>query len=344
MLTWRRIRPPAAGNQSERLFQPKGRIDEYSASPCESSIMATRPDFLGLEAFVAVAERGSFRLAAAHLGITQTALSHRMRKLESYLGVSLLHRTTRRVSITPSGLSLLPRAKALIEDAQRTFADLSVEAAVRQERVAIGCLPTLAIHFLPQVLTQFAVDNPDIQVRIFDNSASEIAERVQKGDAEFGLTILATNRWDLDIKPLVREPYVLVCHAEHQLAKRRSVSWRQLAGENLIRISTQTGNRILIDDALGALGETLRWRSEVQHVTTAVALVSAGIGMTVVPRGTIDAVRPGNLACVPLRNPGITRTLGVVTRHGVPLSPVARRLLALIERQIALVMRRKLAD
>jgi DNA-binding transcriptional LysR family regulator len=72
--------------------------------------------------------------------------------------------------------------------------------------VAIGCLPTLAIHFLPQVLTQFAVDNPDIQVRIFDNSASEIAERVQKGDAEFGLTILATNRWDLDIKPLVREP------------------------------------------------------------------------------------------------------------------------------------------
>jgi DNA-binding transcriptional LysR family regulator len=84
--------------------------------------MATRPDFLGLEAFVAVAERGSFRLAAAHLGITQTALSHRMRKLESYLGVSLLHRTTRRVSITPSGLSLLPRAKALIEDAQRTFA------------------------------------------------------------------------------------------------------------------------------------------------------------------------------------------------------------------------------
>src|SRR5262245_50762478 len=147
--------------------------------------MATRPDFLGLEAFVAITERGNFRMAAAHLGITQTALSHRMRKLEAYLGVSLLHRTTRRVSLTPSGLSLLPRAKTLIDDAHRTFADLGAEAAVRQERLAIGCLPTLAIHFLPQVLREFAADNPDIQVRIFDNSASEIAERVQKGDAEF---------------------------------------------------------------------------------------------------------------------------------------------------------------
>jgi DNA-binding transcriptional LysR family regulator len=305
--------------------------------------MATRPDFLGLEAFVAVAERGNFHAAAAHLGVTQTALSHRMRKLESYLGVSLLHRTTRRVSLTPSGLSLLPRAKALIEEARHTFAILSAEAAVRPDRVAIGCLPTLAIHFLPRVLEQFAADNPDIQVRIFDNSASEIAERVQKGDAEFGLTILGTNRWDLDTKPLVREPYVLVCHADHQLAKRHSVSWRQLAGENLIRISTQTGNRVLIDDALGALGETLHWRSEVQHVATAVALVSAGVGMTVVPRGTIDAVRLGNLVCVPLRNPGITRTLGIVTRHGVPLSPVARRLLGLIEREIAVVRRRGFA-
>jgi hypothetical protein len=61
--------------------------------------MAIRPDFLGLEAFVAVAERGSFNRAAAHLGITQTALSHRMRKLEAYLGSALLLRTTRSVSL-----------------------------------------------------------------------------------------------------------------------------------------------------------------------------------------------------------------------------------------------------
>jgi DNA-binding transcriptional LysR family regulator len=302
--------------------------------------MPIRPDFLGLQAFVAIAERGSFNKAAAHLGITQTALSHRIRKLEDYLGIALLHRTTRQVSLTPSGLELLPRASRLIAEAQGMFAELSADAAIRQERVAIGCLPTLAIHFLPEIIAKFAAKHPATLVRVFDNSASEIAERVQRGDAEFGLTILATSRWDLEMKPLVKEPYVLVCRASHPAARQKSVRWSDIQGERLIRISTQTGNRALIDDALGPATERLRWSSEVQHVATAVAMVAAGVGMTVVPRSTIAVVRAQNLACVPLRSPSVTRTLGVVTRRGVPLSVLGASLLKLIERSIAAGPRR----
>jgi len=290
-----------------------------------------RLDLLGLEAFLAVAERGSFNKAADHLGVTQTALSHRMKKLESNLGVVLLQRTTRQVSLTPHGLQLLPHAKTLLEDARRTFRVLGAEAAARQEHLAIGCLPTLAIHFLPRVLQDFLAAYPGLQVRIFDNSASEIAERVQKGEVEFGITILSTNRWDLEIKALVKEPYVLVCRSDHALARRGSVRWAELEGESLIRIATQTGNRILIDDALGASSERLSWSCEVQHVATAVSLVAAGVGMTIVPRVAIDVVRASNLAAVPLRSPSITRTLGVVTRRGVPLGPLATDLLRRIE-------------
>jgi DNA-binding transcriptional LysR family regulator len=296
--------------------------------------MALRPDFLGLQAFVAIAERGSFNQAATHLGITQTALSHRIRKLEGYLGIALLHRTTRQVSLTPAGLELLPRASRLIEDAHGMFVELSADAAVRQERVAIGCLPTLAIHFLPNVLAEFSIAHPNTVVRVFDNSADEIAERVQKGEAEFGLTILTTNRWDLEVKPLVKEPYVLICRADHVAARKKSISWADIEGERLIRIAARTGNRILIDDALGGLSERMRWSSEVQHVATAVSLVAAGNGLAILPRIAVDVVREQNLACIPLRSPSITRTLGVVTRHGVPLSPVAASLLAIVERRI----------
>src|SRR5215217_7605187 len=70
-----------------------------------------RIDFLGLHAFVAIAERGSFQHAAAHLNLSQTALSHRVRKLEEDLGVKLLSRTTREVSLTRAGLNLLPKVK-----------------------------------------------------------------------------------------------------------------------------------------------------------------------------------------------------------------------------------------
>jgi DNA-binding transcriptional LysR family regulator len=206
--------------------------------------------------------------------------------------------------------------------------------------VAIGCLPTLAIHFLPGIIAKFSAKHPATLVRVFDNSASEIAERVQRGDAEFGLTILATSRWDLEMKPLVKEPYVLVCRANHPLARQRSVRWSDIQDERLIRISPQTGNRALIDDALGAATERLRWSSEVQHVATAVAMVAAGVGMTVVPRSTVAVVRTQNLACVPLRNPSVTRTLGVVTRRGVPLSVLGASLLKLIEQSLAAGPRR----
>jgi DNA-binding transcriptional LysR family regulator len=290
-----------------------------------------RLDVLGLEAFLAVAERSSFQRAAAHLGITQTALSHRMKKFEDHLGIKLFTRTTRRVSLTPAGLDLLPKARGLLEEAREIFADLAAQASARQERIAIGCLPTMAIHFLPRVLADFAAAHPGIAVRIFDNSASEIAERVQKGEAEFGITILSSNRWDLEIKPLIKEPYVLICRADHPFAKARAVRWPELEGHPLIRISAQTGNRILIDDALGSSRERMAWRYEVQHVASAVSLVEAGVAMTIVPRVAIAAFPATNLAAVRLRSPSITRTLGAVTRRGVPLTPLGLDLLGRIE-------------
>jgi DNA-binding transcriptional LysR family regulator len=296
--------------------------------------MAVRPDYLGLEAFVAVAERGSFHKAAAHLGITQTALSHRMRKLEDYLGITLLQRTTRHVALTPAGLDLLPRAQALLAQAHAVFTDLAHAASHRQERIAIGCLPTLAIHVLPRALAKFGLQHPGTQVRVFDNSASQIAERVQSGEAEFGLTVLATDRWDLDIRPLAREAYGVVCRTDHALAGRAFVRWSELAAHRLIRISAQTGHRLLIDDALGAASEHMTWSHEVQHVATAVALVAAGVGVTVVPQSAVDLVPAGTLACIALRHPAVTRTIGVVTRRGVPMTPIAANLLAILQSQL----------
>ena len=290
-----------------------------------------RVDFLGLQAFLAIAERGSFRHAAAHLGITQTALSHRIKKFEEQVQVTLLTRTTRQVALTPAGLSLLPKARQLIEQAQLLFDELSFQAAARQETLAIGCLASAAIHFLPGVLAEFHQFYPAMAIRIHDNSANEIAERVQKGEAEFGITILGTNRWDLEMTPLVKEPFVLICREDHEFARQRSLRWSQLEGVPLIRVSARTGNRMLIDDALGGRSETMNWAYEVQHVASAVSLVAAGVGCTVLPRLAINIAAEPALIAVSLRDPSITRTLGAVTRRGVPLTAPARKLLKLIE-------------
>jgi DNA-binding transcriptional LysR family regulator len=294
-----------------------------------------RLDLLGLEAFLAIAERGSFHAAAAHLNLSQTALSHRIRKLEEMLGVRLIARTTRQLSLTPAGVELLPKARKLIDDMGAAFDGLRWQARRAEERIAIGCLPTIAVMCLPRVLARFKTSYPEMSVRVFDNSASEIAERVQRGEAVFGITIMAADRWDLDMQPLGREPFVLVARRDMPLADRIALDWSEIENLPLVRISAETGNRVLIDDALGIRREALSWRYEVQRVTTAMSLVRSGIGYAIVPELAYDGAADRDLVAIPLAAPLVQRTLGVVTRKGIPLQPRAAELLALIAETLA---------
>jgi DNA-binding transcriptional LysR family regulator len=298
-----------------------------------------RVDFLGLQAFVSIADRGSFLKAAAHLNLSQTALSHRMRKLEEDLGVKLLARTTRQVALTPAGLELLPRLRRAMDELTEQCEQIRETAKRQQERVAIGCLPTLAVCHLPPVLHEFSRRCPGVAVKVFDNSVTEIAHLVETGVVEFGLTITATHVSDLEIKPLVKEPFVLLSPPGHPFAKLKSIDWSQLSGEPLIRISPQAGNRALIDDALGNRRELLNWRYEVQHIQSAISLVHAGVGLTIVPRLAADVPGAEQLTVITLRNPGISRTLGIISRRGLPLSPAAETLLDLIRVRFGIVRR-----
>lgn len=293
-----------------------------------------RIDFLGIEAFLSVAERGSFHGAAERLNLSQAALSHRMKRLEDDLGVKLFTRTTRQVALTPAGLELLPKVRAMMEAVSGSYDAIRRQGREKRSTLTIGCLPTIATYYLPPILKRFAQTFPDLSVYVRDNSASQIADMVQKGEAEFGITIVSSHRWDLDSKPLLREPYVLLCPKSHPLAARHQVSWTDFEGVPLVRISAQAANRMIIDDALGSRREFMTWRYEVQHVATAASMVIAGVALTVVPRLAIDVAGSPSLAAVPIANPSVARTVGVVTKRGIPLSEPGELLLKLVAKSL----------
>ncbi|NJN00798.1 MAG: hypothetical protein HC793_04300 [Aquincola sp.] len=114
--------------------------------------------------------------------------------------------------------------------------------------MALGCLPTIAMEVLPPVVREFSAAHPDVIVKVHDSSATEIAERVLSGEAEFGITVATASRWDLDMVAIAKEPFVLVCHRTLPVAKHKTLTWAQLQDVPLVRISAETGNRILIDD------------------------------------------------------------------------------------------------
>jgi DNA-binding transcriptional LysR family regulator len=293
-----------------------------------------RIDFLGLQAFLSIADRGSFQKAAHHLNLSQTAISHRVRKLEDELGIKLFARTTRDVTLTRAGIEFLPKAKKSMAELEQSLDELRQQGAKRRDRLDIACLPALAVHYLPPILGKFHKRHPDVEIRIFETPSGAIAELVESGEAEFGLSVVQANRWDLDIETISEAPLVLACPANHAFAEKRSISWNELRNSSLIRVGTKTAIRLMIDDAVNAARLTPNWRYEVQHVETAVHLVEVGLGLAVVPSVDVTLHRGRGLVAVPLRAPAIACSYGLVTRRGMPLSPSATTIRSLLVEEL----------
>lgn len=284
-----------------------------------------------LQAFVAVADRSNFRLAAEHLCISQPALSRRIDKLESALGLRLLERTTRQVDLTPGGRQFLERARQTLEDLEDAVAHLSDSAQARRGQVTIACVPSVAQHVLPGLLQRFVREQPNVRLRVIDDSAHRVLASVVSGEADFGLNFTGAQEPDVDFEMLGRDTYALVLPHGHALASRPQVAWAELAGQKMVAVSRQSANRLLVDHALAALPQRPVWFYETEHVAGALGLVSAGLGLAALPRMSVPQ-RHEALCCVPLVDPVVSRVVGLVTRRGRPPSPTASLLRDLVRR------------
>lgn len=293
-------------------------------------------DVHGLQAFARIAELGTFHKAAQALFLSQSALSRRISKLEADLGVRLLDRTTRRVRLTAVGRDFLPQARRLIEELETSIAGLRDMAKLGSGQVALACVPTAAIHVLPPVIRDYSAKHPDNRIRILDVHANEVLQAVLGGEAEFGLTLSGADTPELETEALFDDPFVLACHRDHALAKKKTVKWADLEQHRVITVGRLSGNRALLDFGLPGNLPQQRWTYEVQHsFSTGLGLVEAGIGVIAVPMLALAGRKDSRLVSRPLMEPKLTRTLAVIRRRGVTLSPAAQEFLAILKKRWA---------
>jgi DNA-binding transcriptional LysR family regulator len=288
-------------------------------------------DLSELRAFVAVAELRSFHLAAETLHLSQSALSRRIGKLERALGVRLFERTTRRVALTAVGRDFSHKARYLIDDLEGYLLGIRELAATRMGEITVACVPSAVEYFLPRALLRYQARYPNIRVRIVGEGATEVLSSVARGEAEFGLNYVGAQETDIEFLPILREPFVLACRRDHPLASRREIRWAELADVQFMTVARTSGNRLVTDLALAGLRVRPRWFYEVRHVSMLPPLVEAGLGVAAIPRLAMPAAEHSALASIPLVEPTVTRTLGLIQRRGRALSPPAQRLYALIE-------------
>jgi DNA-binding transcriptional LysR family regulator len=288
-------------------------------------------DILDLQAFVAVADRASFRHAAADVFLSQSALSRRIDKLEESLGVKLFERTTRRVQLTNVGETFLVNVRTALdglEDAVLGIADL---AAHRTGTVSLACVPSAVWHFLPEILKQFSARYPRIRVRIHDESAQDVLNLVLTGEADFGINFAGAENPEIVFEAIHVESYVLAMRHDHPLANRTVLSWKDTVDERYISVAKSSGNRSVIDAALAGIEKHPVILCEVNHVSGVLALVEAGIGVAAVPGLSVLPGRQDGIVGIPLINPEIKRTLGLISKRDHSMAPAARTLYGMLE-------------
>jgi DNA-binding transcriptional LysR family regulator len=288
--------------------------------------MAINFDLNDLLAFRAVAELANFRKAAESVHLSQPAFSRRIEKLEQALGVRLLERTTRRVTLTAVGREFERKVRELLDDLDSTLLGIRGVAATRMGEVTVACVPSTVYYYLSEVIRRYHDVSPKVRVKVLDAGANEVLASVARGEADFGLNFMGAQEGELDFQPLGEERFVAACRRDHPIAKMRRVTWAELARHDFISVARSSGNRLLLDQALAGVEHRPQSIYETQHVTTTLGLVEAGLGVAAVPAMAMPGPDHPLLVSVPLVEPVVTRKIGLIRRRGRSLSPAAQQL------------------
>lgn len=278
-----------------------------------------------LQAFIAVARSRSFSRTAEALHVTQPALTLMIKKLESQLGVQLLERHTRAVALSPSGRAFLPAIQRLIGELELTVENLRDATLPLGGALAIGCIPSAGAWLLPDLIRAFLREHPRVRVNVKDamtesrgmlqmlrNGEIDIAMGPPPEDGEFEFESYAVDRM------------VAVVAAKHRYGKRKTLAWREAAGEPVIAMSYHSQVRRLMDEAFSANGVSVRPAAEVALVATAVGMARAGLGLAVLPQRAVLMCNEQGVSSLPLVRPVVDRPIGFVYRRFTMLPPAGQ--------------------
>lgn len=290
---------------------------------------APHPDLDDLAVLVLVARVGSIGQAAAELGLSQPTVSRRMSGLERSLRVSLLHRSRRGTTLTPSGRVVVDWAATLLaaaDDFRRSVHTLRDQASVTV-RAAVSM--TIAEHHAPDWLARLQARSPSTAVSLSVDNSTEVADQVEAGTVEIGFVESPTVRRGLHRRRVGWDRLVVAVAPAHEWASsRRPIAGTDLAAAPLLVREPGSGTRETIERAFARGALTLSPGLVMASNTALKSAAVAGLGAVVVSELALTTeLSTGRLVEVDVVGLDLRRPLSAVWRRGSTLSPAAAALL-----------------
>ncbi|WP_278956743.1 LysR family transcriptional regulator [Aquipseudomonas alcaligenes] len=287
-------------------------------------------DLANLNAFIAIAEAGSFSEAAERLHLTQPAVSKRIAGLEQQLDTRLFDRLGREVSLTEAGRALLPRAYQILnvlDDTRRALTNLNGEVS---GRLTLATSHHIGLHRLPPLLRAFTRQHPQVALDIQFLDSEVAYEEILHGRAELAVITLAPEtREPVHAVAVWDDPLDFVAAPEHPLARNGAVTLADVARHPAVFPGGNTFTHHIVQGLFQAQGLIPNIAMSTNYLETIKMMVSIGLAWSVLPRTMLD----DQVVRLPLPGIQLQRRLGYILHRERTLSNAARAFMALLDAQ-----------
>ena len=237
-----------------------------------------------LRYFVALADTRHFGKAAERSFVSQPTLSAQIKKLETYLGVQLIERQPRKVTLTEMGARILPLARSILQESDEIVSLARNDHDPLSGKLKVALIPTIGPYLLPLVARKLRKQLPRLKLMLYEHQTQPLLEKLRAGDIDLGILALPVPLDGLEARPLYDEDFTLAVPSNSPLAKRSNVKIDDLTGETLLLLED---GHCLRDQALDVCSRIDVKESEDYRATSLETLrqmVAAGLGITLLPK------------------------------------------------------------
>ena len=280
-----------------------------------------------VRSFLAVARVKSFTGAASVLHLTQPALTVQIRRLEEALGVTLFDRDTRSVELTRVARDLLPPFERALQDFDAAVGSARDIATQARGIVRLAALPSVAAGILPDAILQFRQQRPNVMFDLRDVIAGQVLTLVQSEQVDFGVMGGVIKAVDVETVFEAQDRLHVVYPKGHRVARLKKIKPVALSEFPLILMQRDTSVRAVVDAGFHAAGLIPKATCEAIYMMTAVGMVRAGLGLTILPGSAREIRAEPGLLSKPIDDPRFTRPVSIIKRSGRTLPPMSEAFL-----------------
>ncbi len=287
-----------------------------------------------LQYLAALAQERHFARAAESCSVTQPTLSSGIKQLEEELGLLIVRRGQRFQGFTPEGDRVLGWARRILSDCESLGQEASELRAGLGGRLRLGAIPT-TLPIVSAITSPFALKHPQVVITVLSLTSIEIQRGLDDLNLDGGLTYLDNEPLaSVRAIPLYRERYFLFTPANGPFRRRQSISWREAAEAPLCLLTPDMQNRRILDSHFRDAGAEVQSHIETNSVVALCSHLRSGHWSSVLPQTFLHLFgEPQGSRAIPLTNPEVSHSVGLVVPEREPLTPSARELARLCARK-----------